>query len=191
TAVAVHALQLAKVEEGDNVAVLGPGPIGLLALQAAKAMGADRVALTGTRENRLELGEGLGADITVNINDEDPVELLRREMGGGPGIVLDAAGTTSSFNQAINLTAKGGSIVLVSGWNQVNWSPGIIIGKELTLRGSLASPGAWPMAIDLIESGKVRVKPIITHRFPLKDIPRAFSLVKRREDGIVKAVILP
>jgi L-iditol 2-dehydrogenase len=190
TAVAVHALQLAEVGVGDSVAVLGPGPIGLLALQAAKAMGADRVALTGTRDNRLAIGESLGADMTVNVNDEDPVEVLRREMGGGPEIVIDAAGTTSSFEQAINLTAKGGSIVLVSGWNQVTWSPGIIIGKELILRGSLASPGAWPMAIDLIESGKVRVKPIITHRFPLPDIPRAFDLVHRRGDGIVKAVIL-
>jgi len=191
TAVACHALELSGMEEGDTVAVLGPGPIGLLALQVARARGAGYIALTGTRESRLELGRALGADMTVNVESEEVVRAIRDEIEGGPDVVLDAAGTASSFDQATRVAAKGGSIVLVGAWDRVTWSPGIAIVKELQIRGSLASPGAWPLAIDLIRRGKVDVEPLITHRFPLAEITRAFDLVDRRVDGVVKAVILP
>jgi L-iditol 2-dehydrogenase len=112
-------------------------------------------------------------------------------MGGGPDVVVDAAGTASSFDHATRMAAKGCTIVLIGAWNQVTWSPGITIGKELTIRGSLASPGAWPMAIDLVEREKVRVQPLITHRLPLSEIARAFDLVEKRSDGVVKAVLFP
>ena len=173
------------------MAILGPGPIGLLSLQVARALGAGYVALSGTRDNRLELGDNLGADITVNVNRDDPVEVIRERIGGGPEVVVDAAGTASSFDQATRMAGKGGCIVLIGAWNQVTWSPGITIGRELTVRGSLASPGAWPTAIDLIENGRVQVRPLITHRFPLAQIARAFKLVDERADGIVKAVLTP
>lgn len=191
TAVACHALELSGMEGGDSVAILGPGPIGLLALQVARAKGAGSIALTGTRENRLEMGRALGADMTVNVKCEDPVKTIRSEISGGPDVVLDAAGTASSFDQATRIAAKGGNIVLVGAWDSVTWSPGITIVKELQIRGSLASPGAWPLAIDLIRRGRVDVKSLITHRFPLPEIASAFDLVERRADGVVKAVIFP
>lgn len=190
TAVALHALQLSGFGPGESVAVLGPGPIGLLAIQIAMAMDASQVILTGTRENRLALGSQLGADRAFNVAQVDPVEAVRRETGDGPDLVLDAAGTHSSFDQAVRMVRKGGTVVLVGAWERVDWSPGMLIGKEMTLKGSLASPGAWRGSIDLVASGRVKVLPLVTHRFRLSEIAQAFDLVDRRE-GVIKALVTP
>jgi len=190
TAVALHALRLSGMGSGDVLAVLGPGPIGLLAIQIASAMDAGRVILTGTRESRLALGSQLGADRTFNVTQADPVEAIREETRGGPDVVLDAAGTRSSFDQAVRMVRKGGTVVLVGGWENVDWSPGMLIGKEMTLKGSLASPGAWGASIDLVAAGRVKVLPLVTHRFRLNEIVQAFDLVDRRE-GVIKALVTP
>ncbi len=191
TAVALHAIDLSGMEGGDSVAVLGPGPIGLLAAQLALGLGAGKLVLTGTREERLALARELGIHNTINTRDADPVEAVLALIDGGARIVLDAAGTAKSFTQALAMAGKGATIVLVGGWNEVTWTPGTLIGRELTLRGSLASPGAWERSIEMISRGDVSVSPLITHRFPLEEIPRAFDLVDRRADGLVKAVVMP
>jgi L-iditol 2-dehydrogenase len=190
TAVALHALQLSGIGPGDSVAVLGPGPIGLLAIQIASAMGGGRIILTGTRDSRLALGSQLGADRTLNVTRADPVEAVKLDTEGGPDLVLDAAGTRSSFDQAVRMVRKGGTVVLVGAWERVDWSPGMLIGKEMTLKGSLASPGAWRGSIDLVASGRVKVLPLVTHRFRLSEIAQAFDLVDRRE-GVIKALVAP
>jgi len=191
TAVAFHALQLSGMSPGESVAILGPGPIGLLTVQIAKARGAQEVMLTGTREDRLSLGARLGADTTVNIAEEDPVQVLGSRGSGGPDVVVDAAGTRSSFLQAVSMVAKGGRVVLIGAWEEVTWRPGVLIGKEIRLLGSLASPGAWGPSLELLSSRRVRVAPLITHRFPLSRIAEAFRLVDGRERGLVKAVLFP
>jgi len=190
TAVALHALQLSGICAHDSLAVLGPGPIGLLAIQIASAKGAAPIVLTGTRENRLSLGSKLGADKTINVTQTDPVQGVRRETGGGPDIVLDAAGTRSSFDQAVRMVRKGGTVVLVGGWEGVEFEPGVLIAKEMTLKGSLASPRAWRESIELVSSGRVKVEPLITHRFSLTEIAQAFDLVQGKQD-VVKAIVLP
>ena len=101
---------------GDTVAIIGPGPIGLALAQAAKALGAGQVVLTGTRKSRLDLGKKMGADYTVNVRaGEDPVELLQDLTGGvGADVVFDAAGVGSSLDDALNMVRPGGAIVLVA-----------------------------------------------------------------------------
>ena len=97
--------ELGGLVAGESVVVIGPGPIGLLAVAVAKALGASPVILTGTRNKRLAIGKELGADWVVNINDEDPVEIVKQLTGGvGADYVVECAGSESTINQAIHMT---------------------------------------------------------------------------------------
>src|ERR1041384_4600389 len=107
--------ELGGLVAGESVAVIGPGPIGLLAVAVAKALGAHPVILTGARSSRLAIGRDLGADRVVNINDEDAVEIVKQLTGGiGADYVVECAGTETTVNQAIHMTNRGGKICLAA-----------------------------------------------------------------------------
>src|SRR5436190_3665024 len=107
--------ELGGLVAGESVVVIGPGPIGLLAVAVAKALGASPVILTGTREGRLAIGRGLGADRVININDEDAVEVVKQLTGGiGADYVVECAGTEATVNQAIHMASRGGKICLAA-----------------------------------------------------------------------------
>src|SRR5246500_3208982 len=107
--------ELGGLVAGESVVVIGPGPIGLLAVAVAKAIGASPVILTGTRSARLAIGKELGADRTININDEDPVAIVKELTGGiGADYVVECAGTEPTIDQAIRMTNRGGKICLAA-----------------------------------------------------------------------------
>src|SRR6201987_4967374 len=107
--------ELGGLVAGESVVVIGPGPIGLLAVAVAKALGASPVILTGTRPRRLAIGRELGADRVVNINDEDAVDVVKGLTGGiGADYVVECAGTEATINQAIHMTNRGGKICLAA-----------------------------------------------------------------------------
>src|SRR5207245_4478573 len=100
---------------GETVLVQGPGPIGLIAVQLCKALGAARVILTGTRDSRLAIGEQLGADHTINIRTENLRERVREITGGrGADCVLECAGGPSSMQEALENVKRGGRIGVVA-----------------------------------------------------------------------------
>jgi L-iditol 2-dehydrogenase len=97
-------IELGALVAGESVVVIGPGPIGLLAVAVAKALGASPVILTGSRNRRLAIGRELGADRVVNINDENAVEVVRQVTGGiGADYVVECAGTEAAVNRATPL----------------------------------------------------------------------------------------
>ncbi len=103
--------ELGGLVAGESVVVIGPGPIGLLAVAVAKALGASPVILTGTRPRRLAIGKELGADRVINIKEEDPVEIVKQLTGGiGADYVIECAGTEETVDQAIHMTNRGGRI---------------------------------------------------------------------------------
>src|SRR5690349_19146804 len=107
--------ELGGLVAGESVVVIGPGPIGLLAVAVAKALGASPVILTGTRNRRLGIGMELGADRVININEEDPVAVVKQLTGGiGADYVVECAGTEATLNQAIHMTNRGGKICLAA-----------------------------------------------------------------------------
>ncbi len=107
--------ELGGLVAGESVVVIGPGPIGLLAAAVAKAIGASPVILTGTRNKRLAIGKELGADRTININEEDAVAVVKELTGGiGADYVVECAGTEQTINQAIGMTNRGGKICLAA-----------------------------------------------------------------------------
>ena len=107
--------ELGGLVAGESVVVIGPGPIGLLAVAVAKALGAEPVILTGTRNKRLEIGKQLGADRVININDENAVDVVKQLTGGiGADYVVECAGTEATIEQAIHMTNRGGKICLAA-----------------------------------------------------------------------------
>ncbi len=179
---------------GDSVAVLGPGSIGLMAVQCSKAMGAGKVILNGTREDRLELGKRLGADHVVNVKDENPVEKVRALTGGlGADLVLVAAGAKHSLQQALEMVRKGGEIVLLAHFDDpVTADIGLAVKNGInifTIRGE--GRLSVHRALSLMAQGKIDGKSLITHTFPLKEINEALRTFVERLDGALKVVVHP
>ena len=178
----------------DYVAVMGPGPIGLFAVQTAKAYGARKVILFGTRENRLEIGLQLGADLAVNVNDPDWMEKVREATDGRMiDVVLEAAGKPLVWDyiaSIIALEARIGMTGLFAGQKcRVDFDPIVI--SNATIYGSLSGPNVWQEAISLHERGMVSSTPLITHRLPLEEFSRGVRISKERIDGAIKVIIEP
>lgn len=180
---------------GDTIAVIGPGPVGLALAQAGKALGAEKVVLIGTRQGRLSLGKEMGADYTVNIKEgEDPVSLIQGITGGhGADVVFDAAGVSSSLEMCLDLVRPGGNIVMVAFYKDpitVNMSKAVKRNVQLyTVRGE--GRRNVRRALSMVAQNKIDLTPLITHRFPLKDINKAFETYVNRIDNAIKVIVHP
>jgi len=177
---------------GETVLVQGPGPIGLLAVQLCKALGADRVILSGTRDSRLEIGKRLGADYVVNVTREALATRLR-EITGGKGVdsVLECAGGATSLQEALESVKRGGRIGVVA-W----YASPIAIDMNLAVRSNVriyAARGEGGMnsgrSLSLMSAGKLKTDPIITHHFTLDQIHEAFRTYTERVGNALKVAI--
>ena len=193
-AVAVHAVSLAHIQPGETVVVLGGGCIGLTVLQVAREQRARVVLLSEPLAARRAMGEKLGAERVVNPDETDPVEMaLEATNGLGPDVVFECAGSLETPQQAIDMCRARGRVV----W--VGIPPGDTVPlsihearrKELTILMDRRFLATYPQAIDLVESGRVDVASLITHRFGLAETEAAFALVDTYGDGVVKALIEP
>lgn len=195
--VALHAIERAGIRGGDDVVVIGPGAIGLAAVQIARQQGADRVILTGTRDERLVPAKSLGADMTVNVRDtDDVVETVVEALDGiGADLVVELAGTESAGRQAVEMARRGGSIVLAG-----STSPGrklsvdlreIVVGHK-QIYGSVANP-KWicEEGFDMIARNQIDVDPLLTHRFALREFGDAMTAFKNREGGAFRVMMYP
>lgn len=180
---------------GDTVVIVGPGPIGLSLVAGARALGAENVVLVGTRKSRLDIGKELGADHVVNIREgEDPVELINELTNGvGADVVCDAAGAPTSLDTCLDLVRPGGDIVLVAMYNKpvtADISKAIKHNVQLnTVRGE----GGLNVrrALSLMGKGRLNLKPLLTHTFPLKEIDKAFETFEKRIENAIKVVVHP
>ena len=180
------------VQPGETVVVAGPGPIGLIALQLAKGMGAGKVIITGTREERLALARQLGADFSINTKTEDAIKRIFELTGGiGADLVLECAGTSGSLGDAIEFTRKNGRIGLLGVYSEpVTINAFKIVQWNMTVAGSRAEGDrSLTKAAPLIGDGRVKVRPLITHTFPLERIKEAFETFIQRKGGAIKVVI--
>jgi 2-desacetyl-2-hydroxyethyl bacteriochlorophyllide A dehydrogenase len=174
----------------DTAAVLGAGVIGLNAIQVLKAMGVQRVLVTGRRPSRLEAAKACGADVVVDAAKEDVLKaIMEATSGGGVDIVVECAGTQETFDQAVEITRGGGKVILVGVYERpLAWDPLKAMAKNLTLVGCLG--GNFPASIELLQTGKVTTRPFITHRFPLDRAAEAFQVQLRSQEAI-KVMIKP
>ncbi len=179
---------------GETVAVLGPGPIGLMALQLVKALGAARVILTGTRESRLALGVKLGADLTLNSKERDPVAVvLDATEGKGADLVIDCAGADETFDQSLKMAKPGGKVLLVAFYHgPVTADVSHAVRRNLTIYTERGEGGtSVGRALAMLAAGRIQAKPLITHAFPLAEVHRAFEVFEQRIGDPIKVILHP
>jgi L-iditol 2-dehydrogenase len=179
---------------GMSVAVIGPGPVGLMTMQACKALGADPVVLVGTRRSRLALGRRLGADCTIDVGSEEPVASVRRLTGGlGADLVIEASGGLGAPQQAVEMVKRGGKILFLGFYPApVTFDLSSAIRDDVTLyttRGEGAN--AVRRALSLAAQGRIRGRDLVTHHFPLEQIQEGFRVLREREGEPVKVVFVP
>jgi L-iditol 2-dehydrogenase len=190
-ATALHGVKRGRLIPGDDVAVFGPGAVGLLSFQFARALGAGRVFVIG-RKHRLALAEKMGA-VGIDYEKVDPVEKIKNLTNGkGVDITIDCAGTIQSVQQAVAMTKKGGCVVM-NGFppGPVELPITQIVLDEKDLLGVRADPNTCEEAISLIANGSIQIKPMITHVFPLDQFERALKVFSERLDGAIKVIVKP
>jgi threonine dehydrogenase-like Zn-dependent dehydrogenase len=179
---------------GDRVAVIGPGPLGLISVAVAKALCAGKVYLIGTRPSRLQVGASLGADRLVDVNREDALQIIREESGGiGADLVIESSGSASGLQMAIAMTKRMGKILLLGFPEDPVAADFASLAKDnksiYTVRGE--GWGNVGRAVSLLASGRVDLKPLVTHSFPLEKIEEGFKTFRERIGGAVKVTVTP
>ena len=191
-AVALHAVSLAPIQSESKALVVGAGTIGLLVQQALAVAGCSPVFVSDVDATRLKLSASLGAATILGSGSDLVNEILRLTDGRGVDIAIEAVGINQTVATAINATRKGGCVVLVG-----NVAPEVtlplqtVVTRQIRLQGSCASAGEYPRAIELMSSGKINVKPLITAVAPLTDGPQWFERLHAREPNLMKVVLQP
>ncbi|KAL0317731.1 UNVERIFIED_CONTAM: Sorbitol dehydrogenase [Sesamum angustifolium] len=190
--VGVHACRRANVGPETNVLVMGAGPIGLVTMLAARAFGSPRVVIVDVDDHRLSVAKELGADETIkvstSINDVSAeVEQIKKAMGAGIDISFDCAGFTKTMSTALGATLPGGKVCLVGlGHTEMTIPLAPAAVREVDVVGVFRYKNTWPLCIEFLRSGKIDVKPLITHRFGFsqKEVEEAFETSARGGNAI-------
>jgi L-iditol 2-dehydrogenase len=189
--VALHAVHVTGDIHGQTALVIGAGMIGLLTMQAARAAGASRVFIADIDATRLNLARSLGVDQALNLSGPDLTrEILAQTQGFGADVVLEAVGRNETIATAIDCVRKSGTVTLIG-----NITPTVeihlqkVVSRQICLQGSAASSGEYPQAIELIASGKIQVKPLITAIAPLEEGPQWFKRLYAHEPNLMKVVL--
>lgn len=180
---------------GKSVTIIGAGPIGLMHLMLSKEVGATQIIVGDVSEPRIKMAEKMGADFVIDANAENPVAKVMKLTGGiGADIVITAVGVPSVIEQAIRMVRRGGMVNIFGGCpvgSTVTIDPNVIHYNELTLTGSFSTtPFMMQKAMNIISSGRVNVKPLITTVLPLNKLDEAMQIVAEKKESL-KIVIKP
>ena len=191
----VHAIRRAAVKAGDTVAVLGSGTLSLLAAAGLGLAGVERTVIVTRSRTNERIARQVGATDYLTT-DEDPVARLRDLTGGrGADVVLEAVGHESAVPLAFDLARRGGTVALMGiagGGKQPRLEADVFALKDLRVHGVFAYTSRdYVDALRLLESGRVEVAPLVTHRFPLPDFEKAFDLLATRREPVVKVLLRP
>jgi len=190
--VMLRAFERCDMKPGDDIAIIGPGPIGLLGVMLAKSNGASTIIASGLKEDkeRLEYAKKFGA-ISVDVSEENLREkVLDLTEGRGVDIVMDVSGGKGSLAEAASIAKQGGQIGLVGLGPEFVFGPNVIVDKELTIHGSFRrQPSTWYRAIKLVAKRVIDAKSIITHVLPLEHADEGFQTLIRKEG--IKVILVP
>jgi 2-desacetyl-2-hydroxyethyl bacteriochlorophyllide A dehydrogenase len=184
--------ELGGLVAGESVVVIGPGPIGLLAVAVAKALGASPVILTGTREGRLQKGLALGADHVVNVTKQNAVEAVRR-LNGGKGVdyVIECSGAPDAINDAGRMLNRGGKICLAAFPHEpVPVDVAHLVRNNIYVYGIRGEgKSATHRAEAFMRAKRFDARLIHTHTFPLAELPEALRYARDRVEDAIKVVV--
>jgi L-iditol 2-dehydrogenase len=191
----LHGVEEAGVKLGDSVAIIGAGPIGLLHLLTVRKMGAGKVIISDTIDERLKLAQKLGADEIINAKQEGTVERTKQLTSGyGADVVIEAIGMPATWEQALKMVRKGGTVLEFGGCppeTEIKVSTEQLHYGETTVMGAFhTTPAHFKKALNLIASGTIDVKPLITNQMKLDDIKQAFETLATSKTDI-KIAVLP
>ena len=186
----LHGIDLAGIQVGDKVCVVGGGAIGLLMVQLAKLSGASQIVLSEPNKKRRQVGLQLGANAALDPTRPDAQEAFAQVLGGGANVVIECVGNVPAVKSAFQFAGKGATVLLFS-VPKVDATFDLplfdVYKKELTIKGSFVNPDTHARAVALINSGKVDFGPIITHRFTLDQLPEAIAM--QMSDASIKVVV--
>lgn len=192
--VGIHACQLAEVQPGDRLMVLGGGPIGIMAVAAALAFGVTDITLGDIQENRLQFArEHCHVSKTVNTGEMDAAQIVEHCTDGeGFDCVIETSGAPAADYMSVDLVRKGGRISLVGipKDEAVMFHIFDIIDKEVTLKGVFRYANSYPMAIQILAAGVIDFEAVITKQFALEDTAKAMEYALTQKSSSIKTVIV-
>jgi Threonine dehydrogenase and related Zn-dependent dehydrogenases len=198
-AVGIHAVRQSDLRAGDDVVVIGCGPIGLATILAAQAQGAGRVFASASRDSRREIAKTIGVDETINPNTTDPIKFVQSRTDNGADAAFEVAGSGSSLDQAVQCTTRDGDITIVSLFEEnIEFDPNPLVHGERTVRGIFAYESGplghrdYKTVIKLIDKGQIDPEPLVTGRVSLENIVTdGFERLTDRAGGHVKILVKP
>jgi L-iditol 2-dehydrogenase len=190
--VAIHAVSLAPLPAGSTALVVGAGMIGLLIVQVLRAAGCSRILVTDIDSTRLKLAQDVGAHTALSATLDVAQQVAELTRGAGVDVAIEAVGHGDSVKASIESVRKGGTIVLVGNIaTEVPVPLQKIVTRQIRLQGSCASAGEYPRAMELLASGAIQVKNLITAIAPLAEGPVWFERLWAREPNLMKVVLRP
>lgn len=192
TAVAVHAAKRPGSVQGMNIAVLGAGPIGILVMQAVKAMGASATLITDISDYRLDVAKKCGADYAVNTSNTDFNDALIAAFGNDKAdVIFDCAGNDITMGQAIACARKGSTIILVAVYaGRANVDLAVLNDHELDLNTTMMYRHEdYVDAIDLVSQGKILLEPLMSKTYPFSQYMDAYQYIDANREKCMKVLI--
>lgn len=186
-----------RIRIGDTVAVFAQGPIGLCATAGARLMGATTVIGVESLPERAAIARAMGADHIVDFTKSNPVEeIMRLTQGRGVDVAIEALGRQETFEAALRVLRPGGTLSSLGVYSADLGIPLDAFAAGLgdhTIRTTLCPGGKERMRrlMDVVRSGRVDTRPLVTHRFGLDDIEQAYELFANQRDGVLKVAISP
>lgn len=190
--VAVHAAKVTNIQPGSSAVVIGAGMIGILAVQAFRAYGCNKVIAVDLEQSKLNMAREMGASESFLANDPDLIAKIRSSTGVGPDIAVEAVGAEKPLRTAIECVRRGGTVTLIGNLAPIVQIPlQAVVTKQIRLQASCASAGEYQECIDLMELGVIQVDPLISAVAPLIEGPAWFNRLYDREPGLLKVVLQP
>lgn len=192
--VGIHASKRAGLQPGSTVAIMGMGPVGLMAVVAAKAFGAKEIYVADLEPLRLEAAIKQGATKAINIHDNNPVELIRKwTRGRGVDVAFETAGNPKALQAALASIRRGGklSIVGLPPQDEIPLNVPLIADNEIDIYGIFRYANTYPLGISFLASGIADVKSLITDRYPLEQTYEAMERARTNKSGSLKVMVYP
>jgi L-iditol 2-dehydrogenase len=182
--VAMYALDLSGIKPGDSVGVFGCGPIGLLIIQLARLAGAGQIIATDILPHRIQAAQQYGADQVFLANQMQEVHIIRQVIPPmGLDVAIEVAGDNDAVETALEMVKPGGKVTLVGipSDNRTSVNAATVRRKGLALQWVRRMKHTYPRAIQLVSSGKIDVRSIVSHHVPLEEAAKAFEIAQKRE----------
>jgi 2-desacetyl-2-hydroxyethyl bacteriochlorophyllide A dehydrogenase len=191
----VHAADRINYRPGETIAILGGGPLGQIHLQFALNSGASRVVLVDPNQSRRDLATKFGAHAVINPKEENVKQRVLEQTGGlGADVVIEAVGRKQTIEDSFGLAKRGGRVVIFGfapEEEKAVFSPFDVLSRELTILGTWVNPYSYSRALDVLSSGRIQVRPLISHRLKLDNILQGYEMMAQKPAGFIKTLVSP